>query len=237
MLAVNHVSLATASILVISVYSGIPFFLPLLLLVAVGALIPDIDHSGSTLGEKAPVVGHLVSHRGPTHSFLFLASVYFGLTFLLGSNNTILKIVLSALSLITIRLIRTNFSFEQRSFGIFNHNKTLKNISLIFYSIWPIIALVFIWTNRFDEQMLQLFTAGVGLHIIGDILTKDGVKLFWPLDYSIGLGLFKTGSFVEKMIGVLLFLLNIYLLYLFCVKYNVITPQYWEGKLGVFLNN
>jgi membrane-bound metal-dependent hydrolase YbcI (DUF457 family) len=234
MLAVNHVSLATASILAIAVYSGIPFFLPLILIVAVGALIPDIDHSGSTLGEKAPIVGHLVSHRGPTHSFAFLAVVYYVLTLLLGSNSIVLKVVISLLCLITIKLIRTNFGFEQRSFGIFKDNKLLKKISLVFYSIWPVVALVFIWSNNFDQQMLQLLTAGIGLHIIGDILTKDGVKLFWPLNYSIGLGLFKTGSFVEKLLGLVLFFVNIYLLYQFCTIYNVITPEYWKGKLNFY---
>ncbi|MED1204563.1 metal-dependent hydrolase [Heyndrickxia acidicola] len=53
---------------------------------AVGALIPDIDHTGSTLGRKIPLLDNVISglfgHRTFTHSllFLFLAFLLFKFT-------------------------------------------------------------------------------------------------------------------------------------------------------------
>src|SRR5690242_13202124 len=47
-----------------------------------GALIPDIDHTGSSIGRKIPLIDNIISsvfgHRSFTHSLLFLF-----LTFLL----------------------------------------------------------------------------------------------------------------------------------------------------------
>lgn len=51
---------------------------------ALGGLIPDICHTGSTIGKKAPVLSHIVAavfgHRTITHSLLFLLLVYYLLT-------------------------------------------------------------------------------------------------------------------------------------------------------------
>lgn len=44
---------------------------PQVAICALGALLPDIDHSGSALGSKVPWVGKLITHRGVTHSLLF----------------------------------------------------------------------------------------------------------------------------------------------------------------------
>lgn len=48
---------------------------------AVGALIPDIDHTGSSLGRKIPFLDNLISaafgHRTFTHSLLLLFLTFF----------------------------------------------------------------------------------------------------------------------------------------------------------------
>ncbi|MGL5042739.1 MAG: metal-dependent hydrolase [Culicoidibacterales bacterium] len=44
---------------------------------AVGGLLPDIDHSGSKLGSKVPILPKLLKHRGITHTVFFVALVYF----------------------------------------------------------------------------------------------------------------------------------------------------------------
>lgn len=53
-----------------------------------GALLPDIDHPGSVLGRRAPVVsdavGLVFGHRGFTHSLVFAALVVSLLAFLRG---------------------------------------------------------------------------------------------------------------------------------------------------------
>jgi hypothetical protein len=46
MLAVNHIALATATVLGASLWLEQPFWPPLILFVVVGSLLPDIDHSG-----------------------------------------------------------------------------------------------------------------------------------------------------------------------------------------------
>lgn len=47
---------------------------------ALGALIPDVDHTGSMIGRKIPLLDNLVSamfgHRKFTHSLLFLVLTY-----------------------------------------------------------------------------------------------------------------------------------------------------------------
>ena len=40
-------------------------------LIALGALLPDIDHSSSTIGQNVKPVAWLLPHRGITHSLLF----------------------------------------------------------------------------------------------------------------------------------------------------------------------
>lgn len=48
---------------------------------ALGALLPDIDHTGSSIGRKVPLIDNIIStifgHRSFTHSFLFLVLVFF----------------------------------------------------------------------------------------------------------------------------------------------------------------
>ncbi|MBI2548380.1 metal-dependent hydrolase [Candidatus Woesearchaeota archaeon] len=46
-----------------------------LFLVALGALLPDIDHPGSLLGKRVKLVGWLFSHRGIWHSLLLPAAI------------------------------------------------------------------------------------------------------------------------------------------------------------------
>ncbi|PTQ51909.1 MAG: Membrane-bound metal-dependent hydrolase YdjM, induced during SOS response [Hydrogenibacillus schlegelii] len=41
----------------------------------IGSLLPDIDHPGSKLGRRVPVISHIMylfGHRGVTHSLLFV---------------------------------------------------------------------------------------------------------------------------------------------------------------------
>ncbi|AKP45944.1 metal-dependent hydrolase [Bacillus smithii] len=48
---------------------------------ALGALIPDIDHTGSLIGRKVPLIDNIIStvfgHRSFTHSLLFLVLAFF----------------------------------------------------------------------------------------------------------------------------------------------------------------
>lgn len=46
--------------------------------------------------------------------------------------------------------------------------------------------------------------AGCLLHLLGDIVTPEGVPLLWPLPGRVRLPLFHTGSGAEQVVGVLL---------------------------------
>ena len=55
------------------------------------------------------------------------------------------------------------------------------------------------------------FFTGYILHLFLDMLTKEGIALFWPLyDKKIGLGI-KSGGLLEEIFFVLLLLADIYL--------------------------
>ncbi len=47
--------------------------IPQMALIAVGSLLPDIDHSGSTLGRFIKPISKRLRHRSITHSLLFFA--------------------------------------------------------------------------------------------------------------------------------------------------------------------
>ena len=57
---------------------------PQIALAAFGSLLPDVDHSGSTLGKFIKPISRHIRHRGVTHSLIFLVlstfiSPYLGL--------------------------------------------------------------------------------------------------------------------------------------------------------------
>lgn len=76
MLAKNHVPFSLAVWALAAPYMGVSTTTALFAapLVAVAALLPDIDHPNSVLGQKLPGVSHLIrlvlGHRGGTHCLL-----------------------------------------------------------------------------------------------------------------------------------------------------------------------
>lgn len=48
---------------------------PQMALIAVGSLLPDVDHAGSTFGKMVKPISKRLRHRGPTHSLLFLVII------------------------------------------------------------------------------------------------------------------------------------------------------------------
>lgn len=45
--------------------------IPQMALMAVGSILPDMDHAGSTIGKMIKPISRHIRHRGPTHSLLF----------------------------------------------------------------------------------------------------------------------------------------------------------------------
>lgn len=105
-----------------------------------GSLLPDICHSGSTIGRKAPLLANIVSavfgHRTFTHSILAMALIAWGLSYL----NTPPSI------------------------------------------LWGLLA-------------------GYGSHILLDAMTRNGVKVLWPLPVTLKLPPFvRTGGTGEWIV-------------------------------------
>lgn len=117
---------------------------------AAGALIPDICHTGSTIGKKLPLLSKVISlmfgHRTFTHSLLFLG----------------------------------------------------------------LAAWLLIWLPLHIDVMLGIIV-GMASHLILDGMTKNGIKLFYPLKTTIRSPIpIRTGGPFEKLFFVALAVLSIY---------------------------
>ena len=117
---------------------------------ALGALIPDICHTGSTIGRKMPLLSSIIStifgHRTFTHSLVFLG--------------------LAAWLMFSLPI------FPSISFGIL---------------------------------------AGMVSHLVLDGMTKNGIKLLWPMKQTFRMPLaIRTGGPMEPIVFAALAVLSIY---------------------------
>jgi len=220
MLAVNHVALATATVLGASLWLDQPFWLPLILFVVVGSLLPDIDHSGSQLGKMVPLASILLKHRGVTHSLVvvLLLAILPGISSVV--NNQWLVVSLFFLGLVgawLVLVVTATFLRQMRklTFSFFSsvQLKLIQLVILVGLTSWLVSLYFFVLQS--DNLKLALWFVWLGylLHLVGDSLTKEGIPLFWPINKKFGLGLLITGGFLEKLLGLGLWVLNIYWLY------------------------
>jgi membrane-bound metal-dependent hydrolase YbcI (DUF457 family) len=239
MLALNHVTLATASILGVSLYLDQPFFLPFIVFVVFAALLPDIDHPNSEISNFFPYFNKLFPHRQITHSFLGVGVFAGGLYFLLG-YSTILSIILLVAAFIGVhflgKLMNRRIGQLKHVSGGFFSSKQIKLAVKIFELILNgfLISLLFlIWKDRFRLEILILLVFGYAAHIVGDFVTIEGVPLFFPIKLKQGLKLFRTGGNIESFIGVVLLFVNAYLIYKFWIQFDLSSTQYWVNYLGL----
>jgi membrane-bound metal-dependent hydrolase YbcI (DUF457 family) len=238
MLAINHVTLATAGVLGASLYLDEPFFLPFILFIVFASLLPDVDHGGSEVSKFFPFIHLALPHRGPTHSILGVAIFGFGLQFLIG-YSTILSVILLVAGLIGVYYLdkllqKRTVQLAGYSQGFFSR-KQIELITRITSGIlftFIVILLFLIWKERFRQEIVILLTVGFAAHLLGDFVTKDGIPLLWPLKGRFGLKIFRTGSWVESLIGILLIFVNMYLLQRFWVTFDLSSIAYWQGYLG-----
>jgi inner membrane protein len=238
MLAINHVTLATAGTIGISVYLDKPFFLPFIIFVVFASLLPDVDHPGSEVSNYLPFVSKFFKHRGITHS-IFGVTIFSSILYLLLKNyNQIFSIFLLAIALIGVQYLGKLFRKRINQIqDISNDFFSKKQLQLaIKWFIWILdlflIALIFlIWKEQFRKEIIILLIVGYIAHIVGDFVTKDGIPLFWPIKSRQGLKLFRTGSVIESIIGFVLFIANIYLLSLFWQKFGLSGQDYWQNYL------
>lgn len=236
MLALNHATLATASVLGLSLYFDQPFFLPLIIFVVFAGVFPDIDHPGSELGRFFKPVAKLLPHRGITHSILgtglFIALLYFAL----GNYNQYFTYFLIFAAFFGVylleKILKSNISrIDNLTHDLISEKQAdfILKIAVMVINFFLFTLLFLIWNDALRLQIIILLAIGYVAHIIGDFITKEGVPLFYPIKKKVGLKLFRTGSAVEAFIGFLLVVANLYLLYEFATRYGVATTEYWTN--------
>lgn len=162
----------------------------------------------------------------------------FGLQFLLG-YWTILSAGLLFAALIGVYYLeklleRRTRQLAKASRGLLSGRQVkfmLKFISGVL-TVFILSLLLLIWKERFRQEIIWLLISGFGAHLIGDLVTKDGIPLLWPLRQRFALKLFRTGSTMESLVGVILLGLNIYLGYEFWMRFGLGTEGYWRQYLG-----
>ena len=233
MLALNHVTLATALTLGGSVYLEKPFFLPFIAFVVFASLLPDIDHPGSEISNYFPLVNKAFPHRAVTHSIVGTA-VFMGSLHLLINYSRALSITLLIFSFIGIQYLGKLLSkrlhqLQNRSRSFISEKQirfTIRTLTGIL-DVFLFLLAILIWREQFREEIIVLLGVGYVGHIIGDWVTKDGIPLFWPLKIRAKLKLFRTGGTIETFVGVLLLGLNVKLLIDFWNIYGLSNSQYW----------
>lgn len=233
MLAINHVSLATATVLGLSIYYDHPFFLPLIVFVIFAALLPDIDHNKSEISQLIPVVNRFFGHRSFTHSILGTATFALIVYFSLGSSVYISYALLAAgfIGLYYLRklLLARTHQFDALTRGFFSRKQLILfvNITAVFLVLMGTIAAFTVWEDKARMEIAILLLLGYVNHLFGDFITKEGIPLLWPWKHYFGLRIFRTGSNFETFLGILLAGANVYLTYLFWIQFHVSDSIYW----------
>ena len=242
MLAVNHVTLATAVTFAGSIYLDQPFFLPFIAFVVFASLLPDVDHPGSEISNYFPLVNRLFGHRAITHSILgtsifmgamYLLVYYFEEKYSYGASIAFLVFAFIGIQYLGKLLTKRLNQLQNRSRKAISEKQIKFSIRLAvrILDLFLILLAFLIWKEQFREEILVLLGVGYVGHILGDFLTKDGIPLFWPLKIRSGLRLFRTGSGIETFIGVILLGVNVKLIIDFWNQFNLGGSEYWFNYL------
>lgn len=171
------------------------------------ALLPDIDHPNSTVAHTlGPITQGLCSfvgaisggHRQKTHTLVFAA--------LMG--------VLTYLLLLLGWWAVFGLFFICGAWALRLLGPTKLKYSLFGIGI-PVVAGGLAWfiADSFPPQwwMVWAVVGGSLLHLAGDIVTKGGVPLFWPIPGRISLGMMRTDGVIEQILTPVLSVLILWL--------------------------
>lgn len=164
------------------------------------ALLPDIDEPGSTVSRRFGPVSRAVSrvtnklaggHRAATHSLLFVGLVFGAMW--LAAGHPMADVVTVGLCLML-------------SFGMLVPARFARH-GLLLGLLAPAAAAWAVWMATVHAGHTWAWLpwaagAGVALHLVGDMLTVEGVPLLWPLRWRQGLPLLgHTDSLREQLTG------------------------------------
>lgn len=166
------------------------------ILCAGAALVPDLDHKEATItrtfGPITKVLSFLVrkasgGHRVGTHSFLGIALVgamaQYGVVYRSELPAQIVLCTLMCLALGgAIRMLRIP--------------GWLDDVAPI-----PVVIGLVCFTDVPLEIVPPALMLGCAIHVMGDVVTKGGCPLWWPLSHKrVKLALFKTNGVTERWI-------------------------------------
>lgn len=207
---------------------------------AIGAgfsLLPDIDEPGATLSRKLGAISKGLStvvnvasggHRHGTHSLLFVLLTYVGFAYL--DRFALTGPIAIYASLATVLVMVVPFRIVRQG-------------SFIAMTV-PIVAALLLWhveTGSFfaNPAHVQSFhhltwlpvaaASGVAAHLLGDIITTQGVPLLWPLQkrtFAIPL-IGKVHSIREHILDGVLFLALGYFMWIF-----ILYPMVTQAKIS-----
>ncbi len=197
------------------------------------AMLPDLDHSNSTVSDMwGPVtdvpsgaIGRLAGgHRWGTHDAV-LAPIAFGALALAAANLFWSSLVLLTLA-VGLALRALHFVIPGRA-----ENTVVGNLALSFGGAWLLLAHM-----PLPTWLPWAVALGVLTHIAGDLITKQGVPLpvLWLARRKrIALTPMRTGTTLEKAVLAPAFLLvAVWFLYDNTAARDVVDP-YLQGLLSL----
>ncbi|MBU5255558.1 metal-dependent hydrolase [Tissierella praeacuta] len=185
----THIAIGITAALAVSSNQPVENRLILVLVSAISSLIPDLDHPKGKLNQKILLINNNF------YRILFYLSLGF------------ISIYLYYLMEIKAFLYLGIISFL---IGISSHRGFTHSIIGFLISL-TIIKLCM--GNFGVEYIYTGFTIGYVLHILADLFTIKGVKLFYPLKNNISFPIkIRTNSKIENIIFILLGIVSIFLL-------------------------
>jgi len=159
------------------------------------ALLPDIDEPSSTVSRKLGPISRAVStftktvaggHRQATHSLAFAALVGAGCWWALSWRPAAAIIVVAATLLVARLIVPLGFG-------------------RLFIVSWGLAAAAgwWMWHGQDSRAWLPyVAAAGVLAHLVGDMLTQEGVPPLWPIPLRVAVPLVgHTSSMRETLLG------------------------------------
>ncbi len=198
------------------------------------ALLPDIDEPNSTVSRRLGPISAGVSsitnkiaggHRQATHSIAFIVGVWFAMHF--AGEHAWADVITVGLSLALVlgMLIPGRFARHGLVVGL----------------VAPAVAAWGTWTSTVHHYgpghqldpvtwpwLAWAAAVGVALHLVGDMLTVEGVPLLWPIHWRQAVPLLgHTDSLREQITGTILSLavLGLTWLYVLSPIFSTADPQ------------
>lgn len=176
---------------------------------AIGSLIPDIDHKGSMIGKKFPLLSSIVSstldHRGAVHSLLGLfvfSLVTVTLGYFLENYSADLSILLAWLSiLISVGAVNFGTKLVTRLAHRKVSKKRLRQMDIVVAVICAVLSLKApVVVGSFVPYYVVGLSVGYLSHLLLDALNPTGVPFAYPSDKRISVANITTGSTLENFV-------------------------------------